>query len=100
MFHETLHFIRGFFFTGNQLRIFPAAGSGGGGQNQPSFVIFTTGFWGSMDKLPSKEPAWLAASPYPHFRKHQEVDYLSGPDYQPIPHVILNIWARAISGTC
>jgi pimeloyl-ACP methyl ester carboxylesterase len=53
--------------------------------SKPVFVIFASGFWGSMDKLPSKSQAWLDSSPYPHFCKHQEVEYLTGPDYQPIP---------------
>ncbi|HEX3047115.1 MAG TPA: alpha/beta fold hydrolase [Bacillota bacterium] len=52
---------------------------------KPVFIIFAAGFWGSMDKLPSKSQAWLDSSPYPHFCKHQEVEYLTGPDYQPIP---------------
>ncbi|MCL6590027.1 MAG: hypothetical protein K6U80_08760 [Firmicutes bacterium] len=53
--------------------------------SRPVFVIFASGFWGSMDKVPSKNQAWLNSSPYPHFCKHQEIEYLTGPDYRPIP---------------
>lgn len=55
------------------------------GSSPPEFIIFTPGFWGSMDKLPTKDPAWLENSPYPHYRKHQDADFLTGPDYRPIP---------------
>lgn len=51
----------------------------------PEFVIFTPGFWGSMDRLPTKDPSWLEQSPYPHYRKHQKASFLTGPDYRPIP---------------
>lgn len=53
------------------------------------FVIVTAGFWGSMDKLPSGSPSWLAQSPYPHYRKHQDAAYLTGPEYRPIPQKYL-----------
>lgn len=49
------------------------------------FLIFTPGFWGSMDRLPTKDPNWLEQSPYPHYRKYQRSAFLSGPDYRPIP---------------
>lgn len=55
------------------------------GVTQPEFVIFTPGFWGSMDRLPTKDPIWLEQSPYPHYRKHHKSSFLTGPDYQPIP---------------
>lgn len=55
----------------------------------PSFVLITHGFWGSMDNLPSGGQAWLASSPYPHYRKHQEAAFLNGPDYRPIPQALL-----------
>lgn len=55
------------------------------GEAQPEFIIFTPGFWGSMDRLPTKDMAWLEKSPYPHYRKHQKSSFLTGPDYQPIP---------------
>ncbi len=55
------------------------------GETPPEFIIFTPGFWGSMDRLPSKDPSWLEQSPYPHYRKHQKSSFLAGPDYQPIP---------------
>ena len=63
------------------------------GQEVPSFVLFAPGFWGSIDHLPSKSPLWLAESPYPHFCKHQETPYLTGPDYQPIPQKYLALGA-------
>lgn len=56
---------------------------------RPSFVIFAHGFWGSMDDLPSRDPAWLRSSPYPHYRKHQEAAFLGGSGYRPIPQAYL-----------
>ena len=53
--------------------------------SEPEFVIFTPGFWGSMDRLPTKDPSWLEQSPYPHYRKYQKSSFLRGPDYLPIP---------------
>lgn len=58
-------------------------------QQPPSFVIFAYGFWGSMDKLPSTDPDWLAESPYPHIQKHQTASFLAGPKYRPIPQSML-----------
>ena len=58
-------------------------------QGKPSFVIVTSGFWGSMDQLPSNSPEWLATSPYPHYKKHQDASFLNGPDYIPIPQSML-----------
>lgn len=55
------------------------------GETQPEFLIFTPGFWGSMDRLPSKDPDWLEKSPYPHYWKHQKTAFLTSPDYLPIP---------------
>lgn len=55
------------------------------GEAKPEFIIFTPGFWGSMDRLPSKDPDWLEQSPYPHYRKHQKSTFLVSPDYLPIP---------------
>lgn len=57
----------------------------------PSFVIFAHGLWGSMDKLPSSDRSWLESSPYPHYKKHQEASYLTGPDYLPIPQRYLKL---------
>lgn len=59
------------------------------GQTPPSFVIFTYGFWGSLDRLPSQDPSWLHNSPYPHISKRQDVSFLNGPDYRPIPQAML-----------
>jgi hypothetical protein len=61
------------------------------GHPAPTFVIFTSGFWGSMDKLPSCTPSWMAASPYPHFHKHQAAAFLTGPEYQPIPQSMMAV---------
>lgn len=58
-------------------------------QNGPVFVIIAYGFWGSMDRLPTSDPAWLASSPYPHYRKHQDADFLTSDAYQPIPQKYL-----------
>ncbi len=55
------------------------------GAPEPEFVIFTPGLWGSMDRLPTKDPVWLEQSPYPHYRKQQKTAFLQGPDYRPIP---------------
>lgn len=55
------------------------------GEAKPEFVIFTPGFWGSMDRLPTKDVLWLEQSPYPHYRKHQKASFLAGSDYRPIP---------------
>ncbi|MGE5598063.1 MAG: hypothetical protein ACM3XS_01625 [Bacteroidota bacterium] len=57
----------------------------------PTFLVITHGFWGSMDNLPANTPAWLAESPYPHYRKHQEAAFLTGPDYLPIPQRFLRL---------
>lgn len=59
------------------------------GASKPEFVIFTPGFWGSMDRLPTKDPVWLEQSPYPHYRKRQKASFLKGPDYRPIPQKYL-----------
>jgi hypothetical protein len=59
------------------------------GQTPPTFVIFTYGFWGSLDRLPSQEPSWLQQSPYPHIRKRQDAAFLTGPGYRPIPQAML-----------
>jgi len=63
----------------------------GAGQKPPTFVLFLHGLWGSMDNLPSADPAWLQESPYPHYRKHQEAPFLNGPDYHPIPQSFLKL---------
>ncbi len=55
------------------------------GETKPEFIIFTPGFWGSMDRLPTKDITWLEQSPYPHYRKHQKATFLTGPNYKPIP---------------
>lgn len=59
------------------------------GENHPVFVIFAYGFWGSLDRLPSQDPTWLLNSPYPHIRKKQDVSFLRGPGYRPIPQAML-----------
>jgi pimeloyl-ACP methyl ester carboxylesterase len=59
------------------------------GETPPTFVIFTYGFWGSLDRLPSQDPNWLQSSPYPHIQKRQDASFLTGPDYQPIPQAML-----------
>ena len=59
------------------------------GASEPEFVIFTPGFWGSMDRLPMKDPVWLEQSPYPHYQKRQKSSFLKGPDYRPIPQKYL-----------
>ncbi len=59
------------------------------GETKPTFVIFTYGFWGSLDRLPSTDPSWIEQSPYPHIRKRQDVSFLTGPDYRPIPQAML-----------
>ncbi len=53
------------------------------------FIIFTPGFWGCIDKLPSQSRQWLEKSPYPHFKKHQEASFLNGENYQAIPQKYL-----------
>ena len=57
-----------------------------------SFLIVTHGFWGSMDNLPD-DPNRLLSSPYPHYRRHQEAAFLTGPDYRPIPQAYLEFSA-------
>ncbi|HBF37344.1 MAG TPA: hypothetical protein DDW50_08480 [Firmicutes bacterium] len=59
------------------------------GQTEPTFVIVTYGFWGSLDRLPSKDPSWLERSPYPHIRKRQDASFLTSPSYLPIPQSML-----------
>lgn len=70
------------------INLSPALGSE---RPTPSFVIFAHGLWGSMDKLPSSDRSWLESSPYPHYKKHQETSYLTGPDYLPIPQRYLKL---------
>ncbi len=59
------------------------------GEAKPTFVIFTYGFWGSLDRLPSQDPSWLKQSPYPHIQKRQDVSFLTSPDYIPLPQSML-----------
>jgi pimeloyl-ACP methyl ester carboxylesterase len=58
-------------------------------ETRPIFIIFSYGFWGSLDRLPSEDPAWLQKSPYPHIRKRQDVSVLEGTEYRPIPQAML-----------